>query len=66
MFGETQVEHDRRLKHVMKKLEFTGVTLNVDKCKFSLDTLKFLGCIVDKNGIRPDQEKTRAISDTEH
>ena len=65
VFGETQDEHDRRLKQVMEKLESTGVTLNVDKCEFSRDTLKFLGHIVDKNGIRPDLEKTRAIIDME-
>ena len=65
LFGETQDEHDFHLKQVMEKLESTGVTLNVDKCEFSQDTLKFLGHIVDKNGIKPDSEKTRAISNME-
>ena len=65
VFGETQDEHDRRLKQVMEKQESTGVTLNVDKCEFSQDTLQFLGHIVDKNGIRPEPEKTRAISGME-
>ena len=63
MFGETQDEHDQRLKQVMRKLKSTGVTLNVDKCEFNRDALKFLGHVVEKNGIRPDPEKTRAISD---
>ena len=65
VFGETQDEHGQCLKQVMGKLKSTGVTLNVDKCEFSQDALKCLGHVVDKNGIRPDPEKTRSISNME-
>ena len=65
VFRETQDEHDQRLKQVMEKLESAGVTLNVDKCEFSQDTLKFLGHVVDKNCIIINPEKIRAISDME-
>ena len=40
VFGQTQQEHDLRLEAVLKK---NGVTLNLEKCQFSTDAVKFLG-----------------------
>ena len=40
-----------------------GVTLNPKKCKFSKGSLKFLGHVIDKNGISADPEKVRAITE---
>jgi hypothetical protein len=59
--GTNQTEHDARLRAVMKRLEATGVTLNSDKCKFRRDQVKFLGHLIDREGIRVDPEKTAAI-----
>ena len=38
-----------------------GVTLN-EKCKFSVDSVKFLGHMISKEGIQMDPEKVQAIS----
>ena len=38
-----------------------GVTLNSEKCSFSQPKVKFLGHIVDKQGISADLEKTAAV-----
>ena len=32
-----------------------------DKCKFSKPDVKFLGQVIDKNGISPDPDKTQII-----
>ena len=61
VFGRDQTEHDTRLTAVLKRIESAGATLNPDKCEFSRKTLKFLGHILDENGIRADPEKTTAI-----
>ena len=45
----------------MKRLEAAGVTLNSDKCKFGRDRVKFLGHLIDREGIRANPEKTSAI-----
>ena len=37
------------------------MTLNREKCQFSQSQVKFLGQVVDQNGIRPDPEKVAAI-----
>lgn len=37
------------------------MTLNADKCKFARSTTKFLGQVLDENGISTDTEKTVVI-----
>ena len=61
VYGTNQMEHDARLRAVMKRLETAGVTLNSDKCEFGRDRVKFLGHLIDREGIRADPEKTSAI-----
>ena len=61
VFGRDQTEHDARLLAVLKRIESAGATLNPEKCEFSQKTVKFLGHIIDENGIRADPAKTSAI-----
>ena len=61
VFGSNQAEHDQRLIVTLERIKAAGVTLNKDKCKFSVNSVKFLGHIVNKEGIRADPEKTSAI-----
>ena len=62
-YGKTTAEHDKRLLAVMEKISAAGVTLNPKKCEFSQRQLKFLGHIVNEQGIQADPDKTAAISD---
>ena len=59
--GCTVEEHDDRLTKVLQRLEEAGLTLNREKCQFSQSQVKFLGQVVDRNGICPDPEKVAAI-----
>ena len=61
IFGANREEHDSRLAAVLKRIQSAGVTLNPDKCKFRQSSVKFLGHLIDKNGIRADPDKTSAI-----
>ena len=65
VFGATQDEHDKRLIAALKRIETAGVTLNPNKCEFNKRAVKFLGHLVDENGIRADPEKSSAISKME-
>ena len=51
VFGRDQAEHDTRLTAVLKRIESAGATLNPEKCAFSRQMVKFLGHILDENGI---------------
>ena len=59
--GRTVEEHDDRLTKVLQRLEEAGLTLNREKSQFLLSQVKFLGQVVDRNGICPDPEKVAAI-----
>ena len=47
----------------MQKLEKAGVTLNnsIRKCAFLKNQVKFLGYVVNKDGIQADPEKVSVI-----
>ena len=61
VFGRNQQAHDSRLRIVLQKMKKAGVTLS-EKCKFSIDSVKFLGHMISKEGIQMDPEKVQAIS----
>jgi transposase InsO family protein len=61
IFGSDQQEHDTRLIKVLERVQSAGVTLNAEKCELSKPSLKFLGHVIDKDGVRADPEKTAAI-----
>lgn len=54
-------EHLRHLKIVSQRLRQHGLTINLAKCKFGQSSVKFLGHTVDKDGIRPHEEKIEVI-----
>ena len=60
-FGVDQDEHDRRLRKVLQKLREAGVTLNREKCVFSVPSVKFIDQIVGRGGVRTDPGKVSAI-----
>ena len=63
VFESDQEEHDKTLRAALERLESAGVTLNPKKCEFSKGSLKFLGHIINKNGISADPEKVLAITE---
>lgn len=63
VWGRTREEHDTRLHAVLRKMQKAGMTLNVEKCELSKQTVHFLGHIISADGISPDPMKTAAIRD---
>ena len=61
--GANQEEHDRRVRATLHHLQEAGITLNIEKCQFFKTSVKFLGSIIDEQGIHADPTKTRAISE---
>jgi hypothetical protein len=56
--SRTFAEHISLLEEVYKRLEETNLTVNLEKCKFSLN---YLGFVVDRDGFRTDPEKISAM-----
>ena len=65
IFGQDKKEHDRRLHDTLKRLQQAKVTLNPKKCHLNQQSIKFLGHLIDSQGIRADPEKTSAIENME-
>ena len=60
--GKTQEEHDQRLQKALQRISDAHLTLNKEKCLFSVNWVKFWGHIIDQYGIHPDPEKVSAIT----
>ncbi|GFV86399.1 retrovirus-related Pol polyprotein from transposon 297 [Trichonephila clavipes] len=54
-------QHIEHLREVFRLLQDAGLALNNNKCKFGCDELKYLGFIINKEGIKTDETKVRAI-----
>ena len=61
--GADQAEHDRRLNDVLRRLQEWGFRLGLPKCKFNSQEVKYLGMIINSQGIRADPEMTLTIRD---
>ncbi|GFV46316.1 retrovirus-related Pol polyprotein from transposon opus [Trichonephila clavipes] len=54
-------QHIEHLEEVFRLLHEAGLRLNKYKCKFGCDELKYLGLIINKEGIKTDETKVQAI-----
>ena len=58
---ETTNQHDLILDKVLNALRNAGLKINRDKSEFFTNEINYLGHVFDKNGVRMDSEKIRAI-----
>lgn len=63
VYGETQGEHDRRVRQVMERLKEKGLTLNHKKCEFSMPKLTFMGHVLSGNGVSIAEDKVKAVKE---
>ena len=61
--GTTVEEHIQILIQVLERLKAAGLRLNKIKCFFLRPSLEHLGHVIDKDGLHPTEEKTRAIKE---
>lgn len=61
--GSTYEEHIANLRAVLSRLREVGLRIKLEKCSFMQDNITYLGYIIDKQGLHPDQNKIKAIVD---
>jgi len=61
VFRKTIEEHNENIWLSLTKFSEANLTLNMEKCKFLQRRINFLGHIIDGSGIRPDQDKVKAL-----
>ena len=59
--GKTDREHISNLQKTLDRLRTAGFYFKMNKCKFFQPELRYLGHIIDKDRIRPQPEKLKAI-----
>ena len=62
IFTKTFKQHLTKLKEVFKRLCQEGLYLKPKKCTFATNTMKFLGYVVNKEGLQTDLDKVAAVT----
>ncbi|KYO27425.1 hypothetical protein Y1Q_0013450 [Alligator mississippiensis] len=58
----TKEEHDTILKQVLERARLKRIKFNKDKIQFLVDSIMYMGHIVSKDGVKPDNDKVEAIN----
>lgn len=61
IWGETQEQHDERLKQTLDRAREAGVKLNKDKCEIGVQQVTYIGHTLSSSGLKPDVNKVEAI-----
>jgi hypothetical protein len=59
--NSTWDSHLCHIKMVLQRLKDVNLKLNPTKCVFAAKSIKFLGHIVEKEGIKPNLEKIKVV-----
>ena len=63
IFSETPEEHFKHIRIVLKKLQAANLKMKKSKCSFFKKELHYLGHLLTTEGIKPQPEKVKAISE---
>ncbi|CAG5134263.1 unnamed protein product [Candidula unifasciata] len=67
VFSSGSVEdHLEHVERVFDRLREHDVKLKLNKCNFLKTETKYLGFVINRQGIQPDQEKVKAIQELPH
>lgn len=59
--GKDQNEHDQNMKYLFQRIVEFGFIVKLEKCKFALSEINYLGYTINKDGLRPDPNRVKAI-----
>ncbi|KMQ85099.1 reverse ribonuclease integrase, partial [Lasius niger] len=62
ILSRTFDEHLELLAEVFRRLRDARLRFNPEKCRFCIGQLKYLGHVIDRDGIRTDPEKVSAVN----
>ena len=63
IYSKTLREHKEHVRKVLGKLRENGLQIDIEKCKFYIKEVLYLGMIIGKHGIKMDPAKVAAIKE---
>jgi EAL domain-containing protein (putative c-di-GMP-specific phosphodiesterase class I) len=61
IYSETLREHEKYVRTVLEKLREAGLLVDIDKCEFHMQEVKYLGLIITLDRLKIDSVKVEAI-----
>ena len=61
VWGDCIECHKKNLQEVFDRLEKANLTLKASKCEFAMEEIVYLGHVLSKNGVRPNEAKVEII-----
>jgi hypothetical protein len=61
IFGETLQVHNEKLREVLGRMRKHNLKLQPDKCEFLRKEVTYLGHVITKDGVKPDDKKIEAV-----
>ena len=58
---ETEKGHDELVAEVIKRLEENNLYVKLEKCKWKVREVGFLGVVIGKDGIKMEKEKVKGV-----
>jgi hypothetical protein len=56
-------EHMKHVSEILDRIFAAGLKLRSEKCHFAADQVSYLGFSISRNGVKPDQNKVRALGE---
>ena len=61
IYSNSLKEHEDHIKKVLHRLLVAGLQIDIKKCEFHVQRIKFLGLVISTDGIEMDPSKLEAI-----
>ena len=61
-YNKDGTDHDKAVYKVLKWCQDVNLKLNKEKCHFRCTSIPFFGEVVSRQGIQPDPQKVRALT----
>lgn len=66
LYAKSLEEHEIKFERLMRRLRDANLKLQPDKCEFLRREVAYLGHIICSDGVRPDPDKIKSITDFPH
>jgi hypothetical protein len=61
VYGKNLYDHNEKLTEVFERLRLANLKLQPDKCNFLQRECVYLGHVISKDGIKPDERKVKSV-----